>query len=641
MAIDASGSHANQHSICYHGRRRLPGITERSVSASRYIVGIDLGTTNSALAYVDTGLAEESARLQQFPVPQVVQLGGVDERPILPSYLYLPGKNELPAGSLKLPWDAARDYCVGEFARMQGSQVPTRLVSSAKSWLCHSGVDRRAPLLPWKAPEGGRRLSPLEASTMIFLHFREAWNHAIGRDLPEYRLEQQDIILTVPASFDAIARELTVEAARAAGLEHVTLLEEPQSAFYAWIETQGDAWRDQVEVGDAVLVCDVGGGTTDFTLIAVGEDAGQLALTRVAVGDHILLGGDNMDLALAHQMAQAFSAKGIKLDAGQMLMLWHSCRGAKEALFSDPKSISAPVTVLGRGSKVIGGALKSELTRTDLERVLLDGFFPDCPGDAEPKAQRTVGLQELGLPYASDPAVSKHLAHFLHRHAEMLAERTPVRRRKKSSSRPTAVLFNGGVFKGEPLRRRVVEILNGWSSGPKDAIRVLPGTNLDLAVARGAAYYGMVRRGKGVRIRGGAARSYYVGIESALPAVPGSAPPLKALCVVPFGMEEGTEADLPEQEFGLVVGAPAEFRFLASSVRRSDVVGTLVEEWEGQIEELSPLSTTLEGQAKIGQTVPVHLHAKMTEIGTLELWCLSGDGKQRWKLEFNVRERHE
>jgi molecular chaperone DnaK (HSP70) len=611
------------------------------VAASRYIVGIDLGTTNSALAYVDTGLAEEAARPQQFPIPQVVQLGSVEDRSMLPSYLYLPGKNELPAGSLKLPWDANRDYCVGEFARMQGSQVPTRLVSSAKSWLCHSGVDRRAPLLPWKAPEGGRRVSPLETATLYLKHMCEAWNHTIGRELPAYRLEQQDIILTVPASFDAVARELTVEAARAAGLEHITLLEEPQAAFYAWIEAHGEAWREQVEVGDAVLICDVGGGTTDFTLIAVGEDAGQLALTRVAVGDHILLGGDNMDLALAHQMAQGFTAKGIKLDAGQMLMLWHSCRAAKELLFVDPKLASAPVTVLGRGSKVIGGALKGELTRDDLERVLRDGFFPDCAGDAEPKTQRTVGLQELGLPYASDPAVTKHLAHFLHRHANVLAERTPPRRKKKASSRPTAVLFNGGVFKGEPLRQRVVTVLNSWTDGPKEKIKVLPGTNLDLAVARGAAYFGQARRGKGIRIRGGAARSYYVGIESSLPAVPGSPPPLKALCVVPFGMEEGTEADIPEQEFGLVVGSPAEFRFLASSSRRGDTAGTMVDEWEGEIEELSPLATTLEGQGKSGQTVPVHLHSKITEIGTLELWCHSGDGKQRWKLEFNVRERQQ
>jgi len=612
------------------------------MSSSRYIVGIDLGTTNSALAFVDTGLAEENAQPQQLAVPQVVQQSAVDERAMLPSYLYLPGKNELPAGSLKLPWDANRDYCVGEFARMQGSQVPTRLVSSAKSWLCHSGVDRRAPLLPWKAPEDGRRVSPLEASTMYLKHLCEAWNYKFGRENPDHRLEQQDIILTVPASFDAVARELTVEAARAAGLEHITLLEEPQAAFYAWIEANGDAWREQVEVGDAVLICDVGGGTTDFTLIAVSEESGQLALTRVAVGDHILLGGDNMDLALAHTVAQGLAAKGTKLDAGQMLMLWHSCRVAKETLFSDQKLTSAPVTVLGRGSKVIGGTIKAELSRGEVDKVLLEGFFPECSPDAEPIPQRTVGLQELGLPYASDPAMTKHLAHFLHRHTAALAERVPPRRKKKPSTRPTAILFNGGVFKAKALRERVVDVLSRWSSSAKEpATRVLEGGHLDLAVSRGAAYYGMARRGKGVRIRGGAARSYYVGIESSLPAVPGAPPPLKALCVVPFGMEEGTEADLPQQEFGLIVGAPAEFRFLASSVRRNDAVGTMVEDWEGQIEELSPLATTLEGQAKAGQMVPVHLHSKVTEIGTLELSCLSADGKKRWKLEFNVRERPE
>ncbi|HZT80320.1 MAG TPA: Hsp70 family protein, partial [Gemmataceae bacterium] len=464
----------------------------------------------------------------------------------------------------------------------------------------------------------------------------------IARDVAENRLERQEIILTVPASFDAVARELTVEAARAAGLEHVTLLEEPQAAFYAWIEQSHDGWRKQVEVGDVVLVCDLGGGTTDLTLIAVSEDAGQLALTRVAVGDHILLGGDNMDLALAHAAAKAFAARGTKLDAGQMLMLGHSCRAAKEALFSNPKLAGAPVTVLGRGSRVIGGTLKGELTRAEVEQVLVEGFFPDCPPDAVPKQQRTVGLQELGLPYASDPAVTKHLAHFLHRHAEVMAERAPARRGKKKASQPTAVLFNGGVFKAAPLQQRVVSVLNGWCKAAGGApVKVLQGNDLDLAVARGAAYYGLVRRGKGVRIRGGAARSYYVGVETSLPAVPGAPPPIKALCVVPFGMEEGTEADVPGQEFGLVVGVPAEFRFLGSTVRRGDAVGTLVEEWEGQVDELTPMTATLEAPGREGHMVPVHLHTKVTEVGTLELWCLSRDGKQRWKLEFNVRERQE
>ncbi len=609
------------------------------MASSRYVVGIDLGTTNSALAYVDTGAGEE-APPAHMPVPQVVQPGAVEARPLLPSFLYLPGSNELPAGSLKLPWDANRDFAAGEFARQQGSLVPTRLVTSAKSWLCHPGIDRKAPVLPWKAPEGGRRVSPLEAATLYLKHLAEAWNYQIAKDRPEYRLEQQDIVLTVPASFDAVARELTVEAARAAGLENVTLLEEPQAAFYAWIEASHDAWRKQVEVGEAVLICDVGGGTTDLTLIAVGEEAGQLVLTRVAVGDHILLGGDNMDLALAHAAAKSFAARNIKLDSGQMLMLWHSCRGAKEKLFSDPSLAAAPVTVLGRGSKVIAGTIKGELTRQELEQVLVGGFFPDCPPDAEPVRQRGVGLQELGLPYASDPAVTKHLASFLHRHAEVLAERVRGKGKKKSVLGPTAVLFNGGVFKAEPLRQRVVDVLNKWGKGGAP-VKVLPNEDLDLAVSRGAAYYGLVRRGKGVRIRGGAARVYYVGVETSLPAVPGAPPPLKALCVVPFGMEEGTEADVPGQEFGLVVGAPAEFRFLGSTVRRGDTVGTLVEDWEGQIEELSPLATTLEAPSKQGQMVPVHLHSKVTEVGTLELWCLSRDGKQRWKLEFNVREQPE
>jgi hypothetical protein len=613
------------------------------LSNSRYVIGIDLGTTNSALAYVDTGAAGDPV-LEHMQIPQVVQQGVVEPRPILPSFLYLPGPGEQPAGSLKLSWALDRDYAVGEYARNFGSQVPTRLVASAKSWLCHTGIDRRQPVLPWKAPETGRRVSPLEAATYYLKHLCEAWNYTIAKDVAAHRLEQQDIILTVPASFDAVARELTVEAARAAGLEHITLLEEPQAAFYAWIDSSHDQWRKQVDVGDVVLVCDIGGGTTDLSLIAVSEEGGNLVLTRVAVGDHILLGGDNMDLALAHAAAQQFAAKGTKLDAGQLHALWHSCRLAKETLFSDPKMAAAPVTVLGRGSRVIGGTLKGELTRAEVEKVLLEGFLPDCPPDAEPKKQRAVGLQELGLPYAADPAITKHLSEFIRRNVEVLAQKEEGKRKREKAKRavgqPAAVLFNGGVFKAGSLRRRLIEILGRWAKAAGGAgTKELQGTDLDLAVARGAAYYGMVRRGHGIRIRGGTGQAYYVGIESSLPAVPGSSPPLKALCVVPFGMEEGTETDVPGQEFGLVVGEPAEFRFLGSNVRRADTVGTLVEEWEGQIEELSPLATTLEAAGKEGRTVPVHLHSKVTEVGTLELWCLSRDGKQRWKLEFNVRER--
>jgi hypothetical protein len=616
--------------------------------SSRFVVGIDLGTTNCALAFVDTA-AGKDAKVTPFPIAQVVAQGNVEDRPLLPSFLYLPGDGEQPAGALKLPWDAKRDYAVGEFARAFGSQVPTRLVASAKSWLCHPDVDRKAPILPHRAPDtGARKVSPVDATTRYLKHIAETWNHTHAGKDPAQKLEAQDIVLTVPASFDAAARELTVEAARAAGFANLTLLEEPQAAFYAWLDRTGDDWRKQVGVGEMVLVADVGGGTTDFTLIEVGEEGGNLALTRLAVGDHLLLGGDNMDLALAYSVAQALSGKGTKLDAGQMLQLTYACRNAKEELLTRPKLQSAPVTVLGKGRSIVGGSIKHDLARADLEKVLVDGFFPDCPRDAAPAAGRVGGLAELGLPYVSDAGITRHLASFLARQAEALANRDSAKRaagRKpagnSSASVPGAVLFNGGVFKGDVLRNRLLGVLGAWAKSAKaDATRELPGADLDLAVARGAAYYGLVKRGKGVRIRGGTARSYYIGVETNMPAVPGFAPPIKAICVAPFGQEEGTETDIPSYEVGVRVGAAAEFRFLGSTVRRDDAPGTVVEDWQGQIDELSPVKTTLEakGAASGGQIVPVHLHTKITAVGQLELWLQSRDGKQQWKLEFNARE---
>lgn len=611
--------------------------------ASRFIVGIDLGTTNSALAYVDTGAGQE-ARVTAFPVPQVVAPGEVEDRTLLPSFLYLPGTGEQPAGALKLPWDSRRDYCVGEFARSFGSQVPTRLVASAKSWLCHPGVDRTAAILPHRAPETGRKVSPLDATARYLKHLAEAWNQALARDVAEHRLEAQDIVLTVPASFDAAARDLTVEAARAAGFENLTLLEEPQAAFYAWLDRSGDGWRKQVHVGDLVLVADVGGGTTDFTLIEVGEEDGNLSLTRLAVGDHLLLGGDNMDLTLAYHVAQALAKSGTKLDANQMTQLTYASRNAKEQLLANPKLTSAPVTVLGKGRSVVGGAIKHDLPRVEVEKVLVDGFFPECPRDTEPAKTAAAGLQELGLPYVADPGITRHLAQFLSKQADALANRDGGKRaagRKSTgttTSLPSAVLFNGGVFKADPLRNRLMGVLGAWARTARaEPAREMAGADLDLAVARGAAYFGLVKRGKGVRIRGGTARAYYIGVATNMPAVPGFVPQLKALCVAPFGMEEGTEADIPSYEVGLRIGAEAEFRFLSSTVRREDAAGTVVEEWEGQIDELAPVRTTLEGKAG-GQIVPVHLHSKVTPVGQLELWLQSRDGKQKWKLEYNVRE---
>lgn len=597
---------------------------------SRFVIGIDLGTTNCALAFVDTGA--EVAKVQSFPIPQVVNAGTVDSRPLLPSFLYLPGPGEQPSGAMKLPWDAAREDCVGEFARVFGSQVPTRLVSSAKSWLCHAGVDRKAPILPFRAPETGRKVSPLDATTLYLKHLAEAWNASN----PMHKLEDQEIVLTVPASFDAAARDLTVEAARAAGLEHLTLLEEPQAAFYSWLDTLGDSWRQQAQVGDLVLVADVGGGTTDFTLIEVGEEAGALALTRLAVGDHLLLGGDNMDLALAHTAAAALAKQGHKLDAAQMLQLTHGCRSAKEAMLADASKQSMPVTVLGKGRSVVGSAIQYDLPRSDVEKVLLDGFFPDCAKSATAARSNVMGLQELGLPYAADAGITRHLAQFLSRQAEALSSRSG-RKRKGDVSLPTAVLFNGGVFKAKTLQERLLKVLGTWAKETKsETARALAGADLDQAVAKGAAYYGLVRRGKGVRIRGGTARAYYIGIATSAPAVPGLPAPIKALCVAPFGMEEGTEADMPKQEFGLVIGEEVEFRFLGSTLRRDDKPGDAVEEWDGSVDELTPMKVTLEAKSQTG-VVPVHLHSKVTEVGQLEVWCYSRDAKQKWKLEFNVR----
>jgi len=581
---------------------------------SRFVVGIDLGTTNSALAFVDTAQGE-AATIQPFAIPQVVAPGEVTARPTLPSYLYLPGATDA-AAQLALPWDPRPDSVAGEHARARGAEVPNRLVASAKSWLCHPVADRTAAILPWGAGEDVAKLSPVAASARYLAHIRAAWN-AAHEDAP---LESQDVLLTVPASFDAVARELTVEAARLAGLPQVTLLEEPQAAFYAWLAAAGDRWRKELGVGDVVLVADVGGGTTDFSLIAVADQGGDLALERIAVGDHILLGGDNMDLALAYGLAGKLAEKGQKLDAWQQRSLTLACRAAKEQLLGDESLAKAPVAVLGRGSKVIGGTIKTELDRADVTKSLVDGFFPVCDAAARPERGRRSGFQELGLPYAADAAVTRHLAEFVARHGRM----------------PTAILYNGGVMKGTALRRRLGDVVRGWTG---DALCELGGTDFDLAVAHGAAYYGLVRRGKGVRIRGGTARSYYIGIETAMPAVPGMRPPLKALCVVPFGMEEGTETQIAGQEFGLVVGAPAEFRFLGSSVRKTDRAGDVVEDWDDDIEELAPVEAVLPASdAAAGTPVPVRLASHVTPVGTLELWCVAKDGGKRWKLEFNVRE---
>ena len=606
---------------------------------ARYAIGIDLGTTHSALSYVDLQASDgEKTADGVLPVPQLTAPGTVEALPLLPSFLYLPHPDELAEGELALPWSTGGETAIaGEMARSRGATTPIRLVSSAKSWLCHPGVDRRAAILPHDAPEEVERVSPLAASTRYLQHLRQAWNAAH----PEAPFEQQSVTVTIPASFDPAARELTAEAARQAGFAP-PLLEEPQAALYSWIQGSGGRWRKQVQPGDIILVVDVGGGTSDFSLIAILERDGKLEPHRVAVGDHILLGGDNMDLALAHLVARKLSANGTQLDAWQMRALTYGCRSAKEALLADANATTWPIVVPSRGSKLIGGSIRTELTREEVTTFITDGFFPRVEASARPATRARAGLTQLGLPYAQDAAITKHLAAFLARQAGATAELEGFEGRvnaQHSFLHPSAVLFNGGVFKSNILAQRVMDTINDWLylEGAEPA-RMLEGADLDLAVARGAAYYSYARRGGGVRIRGGTARSYYVGVESSMPAIPGMEPPIEALCVAPFGMEEGSELELPGQEFGLVVGEPVHFRFFGSTTRRQDRIGEVLEFWgPDELQELNEIQATLPAEGRVpGDVVQVKLHALATDTGTLELAAVSRDG-QRWKVEFDVR----
>ena len=600
---------------------------------SRFSIGIDLGTTNCAMAYIDSH--KEDGAAEVLNLPQIVQPGVYEDRKLLPSFLYLPQKGEFQNGAFKLPWGEEQPFIVGEFAKTHGALVPTHLVSSAKSWLCHTAVNRRDKILPWKGNDESNKVSPLEASTLYLKHLVNSWNaqfEAIDSDL---KLEKQEVVLTVPASFDADARDFTMEAAKEAGFKKISLLEEPQAAFYSWLEANKDTWREQVQEGDVILVIDVGGGTSDFTLIAVESDQGNLFLNRLAVGEHILLGGDNMDLALAYELSRQLAANNIKLDLAQMVALSHACRTAKEKLLGDKDLRSWPMTILGRGSKMISGTIKCELEKSILEKVLLEGFFPICGPDDQPALQSGYGFQEIGLPYAADAAITKHLANFFVKHRKSIEQKSSQGKDDKKTSGVNVVLFNGGVFKSTLLRQRILDNLESWSKGP---IKMLSHQDLDLSVAVGAASFGIAKRSKGIRIRGGAPRTYYIGIESSAPAIPGFPRPIKALCVVPFGMEEGTKSDIPGHEFGLIIGQKVTFRFLSSSTRKNDALGTILVEWDDDVHEISPLQLTLENPEKNATMVPVYLHSKITDIGTLELWCIGKNSKQKWKLEFNVRE---
>lgn len=597
---------------------------------ARYVVGIDLGTTNCAVCFVDS--SEPAGEIHPFLVPQLVAPGEIEARETLPSFSYMAASGEFPADSVKMPWEetGATEF-VGVFAREQGKLVPGRVVESAKSWLCHSGVDRSAPLLPWRGLEDVPRRSPVEVSASYLSQIRQAWNHQFS----DFPLEQQDVVITLPASFDEVARELTLAAARQAGLPRIVLIEEPQAAFYSWLQSHADQWQAEIQPGQNILVCDIGGGTSDFTLIQVRSHATEkVQFHRVAVGEHLILGGDNLDLSLAHALEARLAPQG-RLEPRQWGSLVRLCRQLKETLLGDKAPESIQAVLPGAGSRLIGGGLSFEVTRDETERLLLDGFFPQVDLQARPERQRS-GFQEFGLPYAADPAITRHLAAFLTRH---LAEPDAVQGTAAPgmSTRPDAVLLNGGAFLSPAIRQRVLDLLQHWYARGEADWRplLLENPRHDLAVARGAAYYGMVRRNQGVRITAGLPRTYYIGVEDHSSHAPEA---LQALCLLPAGMESGTEVHLTGHTFALTVAAPVEFPLFHSSLRLTDQPGTLIPVEREQLTPLPPIRTVLRfGKERSARVLNVNLNARLTEIGTLQVWCSEVEGPRTWQLQFDIR----
>lgn len=595
---------------------------------SRYVVGIDLGTTNSAVCYVDCQERPWKARVLE--IPQLVAPGQVESRDTLPSFHFQPPAT---AGETPAP------HVVGFMARDYGAATPGRLISSAKSWLCHGGVDRTADLLPWHAASDVERISPVEASSRYLAQIRQAWNERFKSE----PLERQDIVLTLPASFDEIARELTIEAADRAGLPKVVLIEEPQAAFYAWIYKHQTNWDQLVSPGQKILVCDIGGGTTDFTLIRVRRATdGKVQFHRVAVGDHLLLGGDNMDLALARHLEAKLG--NAKLQPRQWETLLRHSRQAKEQFLAGSGPEQLTITLPSSGSQLIGAGLTTKVTRDEARDLIVEGFFPRVSLTDKPAARRS-GFQEFGLPFAADPAITRYLAAFLtaHRHA---GEEAGEREASLDSARPDVVLFNGGVFESTALRERLLDSLTTWFDAAQPGWKptLLDNDRLDLAVARGAAYYGMVRRGEGVKIVASLARTYYIGIESHREGDPtrkGEAPTEpthQALCLVPGNAEPGQTIELTDRQFDLLVSEPVEFPLYTSSVRLTDRPGVLVPFDAEQMTALPPIRTALKTRSRRERgTVAVRLNAKLTEIGTLELWCSEIGGDRTWRLQFDVR----
>lgn len=604
------------------------------MSQASYIIGIDLGTTNCTLSYTPLQVEDKQIPLlEQFSIPQMMNSETVGTSFSLPSFIYYPLTEELDSSSAEILRNTQQSFTIGTYARQRGAEIPTRLIASAKSWLCHPGINRREKILPSEAEDENHRMSPLEACSEILSYLREGWD----KTMPSHLFREQMILITVPASFDPSARQLVQEAAQQAGYPDVILLEEPQAAFYAWLYAHASDWREQLKIGDSILVIDIGGGTTDFSLIHVEEEKGNLLLKRQAVGSHLLLGGDNIDLGLAYLAKQKLEDQGHTLDHWQFQSLVHQCRQAKEKLMGEDPPLSVDMTILGRGSRLIGNTLKTELTGQESQRLIIEGFIPLVEPTEQSPMERRLGIQQIGLPYVQDPRISCQLAKFL----SMTGESD--NRQMEQFVLPTAVLFNGGTLKATAIRKQLMALLNKWAKKlKKPMIKELPGANYDYAVSLGATYYGLARQGHAVRIRGGTNRSYFVGVEEAAPAVPGINPPLRAICIVPFGLEEGEERELDQQEFSLILGEQATFRFFSHATPTlsngtEPAMGTVVRQWKQELTELHSIETLLSKTENDGKTVHVKLKSKVTELGMLELWCMAPDGR-KWKLEFDIRQ---
>lgn len=608
----------------------------------KYSLGIDLGTSNCSMALS----TKHSPEVEMVAIRQVLSQDTVGEKTLFPSAYYIPHPSEFGDHLPSMNWqDNPIEPITGFFALAHGSETSNRLITSAKSWLCDRRFDPNQAILPWKSEiEEGQR-SPTVVSTALLVHLKNAFLEYSNKKEWGASIENTAITLTVPASFDEIARNQTLLAAETAGFENITLLEEPQAAFYSWLNQEDASWREQVQPGDLILVCDIGGGTSDMSLVVVSESEGNLELNRICVGNHLLLGGDNIDLALAYTLKFQAEEQDKRIDENQLKELVYAVRKAKESFSKDPSVDSIPLSVASKGSGLFESAISFELTRQVYNQVI-DGFFPKTEITELPVNQLQEGLQELGLQYETEPIVSKHIAAFLHQCKDSVVNNVEIESILNEANqdpsipylKPTAILFNGGVFNSSLIKDKVSSVLNTWCGDKK--LKELTGNSLDLAVAKGASAYGRTKlSGKGIRIRAGSAQSYYIGIESSMPAIPGFKPPVKAICIVPYGMEEGNEQVLTSQSFGLLTGKKVGFRFFSSKTRTQDRMGSSIQNAESDLEEYQSLQIEIntKNEEENGQIIPVELHSKLSELGTLELWMQNPNTNEKWKLEFDVR----